>query len=436
MPWQMWVANRYPDVIVRPDSPEGIAEVVRSARAQNKKLAIKSGGHNVSEAFLRNGGILLDLGELQGVEVNAAEGTAWVEPALWSHGLLRATLPHGLAFPVAHCATVPMGGYLLGGGLGYNHDNWGTLACDSILAAEVTLASGQTVIANERDYPDLYWALRGSGTGFPGVVRRYKLRLFPAPDTVMESSFIYPLSRLQEATDLLQAWAAAKPRDTELMMLLAHSPVADNEAPPLEQKVCIVRAVAYCATREAATATLGGLSDHPLTAGAVLKNELWSTSLQNMQEESVDTRMGLGFGRYAVDTIWTERLPEVMDAIRDHFAAANSPKTHFVISPKMTRSLHGKAAASVIGDTFVGAYTMWDRPEDDSSSFEWLDGASALMRPLAVGQYINEVDAFRDPAVLQRCFSKTAWKNLSRLRRKYDPEGVFAGWPGLDQVSA
>jgi len=125
-----------------------------------------------------------------------------------------------------------------------------------------------------------------------------------------------------------------------------------------------------------------------------------------------------------------------MDAIRDHFAAANSPKTHFVISPKMTRSLHGKAAASVIGDTFVGAYTMWDRPEDDSSSFEWLDGASALMRPLAVGQYINEVDAFRDPAVLQRCFSKTAWKNLSRLRRKYDPEGVFAGWPGLDQVSA
>jgi len=295
MPWQMYTAPRYPDLIVRPESAAAVPAVLREARGQGLMVAIKSGGHNVSESFLRQGGLLLDLGELQGIEVDPAKGTAWVEPALWSHGLLRAIEPAGWAFPIAHCATVPMGGYLLGGGLGYNHDNWGTLACDSILAAEVTLASGQTVIANERDYPDLYWALRGSGTGFPGVVRRYKLRLFPAPDTVMESSFIYPLSRLQEATDLLQAWAAAKPRDTELMMLLAHSPVADNEAPPLEQKVCIVRAVAYCATREAATATLGGLSGHSLTAGAVLKNELVPTSLRHMQEESVDTRMGLGF---------------------------------------------------------------------------------------------------------------------------------------------
>ena len=143
--------------------------------------------------------------------------------------------------------------------------------------------------------------------------------------------------------------------------------------------------------------------------------------------------MGLGFGRYAVDTVWTDRLPEVMSAIRDHFAAANSPKTHFVISPKLTRSLHSNAAASVIGDAFVGAYTMWDRPEDDAASFEWLDGASERMRPLAVGQYINEVNAFRDPLALQRCFSDTAWKNLALLRQKYDPEGVFANWPGLDR---
>ncbi len=436
LPWQMWVANRFPEVIARPDTPDGIADVILAARAQKKKLAIKSGGHNVSEAFLRDGGILLDRGELQRVEVDAAEGTAWVEPALWSHGLLRATLPHGFAFPVAHCATVPMGGYLLGGGLGYNHDNWGTLACDAILAAEVTLASGKTIVADERSYSDLYWALRGAGTGFPGVVRRYKLRLFPAPKAVMESSYIFPLSSLQHATDLLQAWVGTKPQDIELMMLLAHNPMADNKAPALEQKVCIVRAVAYSATPNAARAGLVALADHPLTAGAVMKNELLPTSLQRMQEESVDTRMGLGFGRYAVDTIWTDRLPDVMGAIRDHFAAANSPKTHFVISPKLTRSLHSDAAASVIGDAFVGAYTMWDRPEDDAASFEWLDGASELMRPLAVGQYINEVDAFRDPSALQRCFSDTVWKNLALLRQKYDPVGVFANWPGLDRVSA
>jgi FAD/FMN-containing dehydrogenase len=432
MPWQMWVADRYPDAIVRPDSSADVADIVRWAGGQRQTLAIKSGGHNVSEAFLRNGGILLDLGELQGIEVNTADSSAWVEPALWSHGLLGAVEPHGLAFPVAHCATVPMGGYLMGGGLGYNHDNWGTLACDSILAAEITLADGKTITASASEHPDLYWALRGAGTGFPGVVQRYRVRLYPAPDAVMESSYIYSLAELDTATALLQAWASSSPADTELMMLLAHNPMAASAAPPLEQKMCIVRAVTYGKLPGAAEATLGRLADHPLTGAAALKNEQVPTSLKRMQEESVNANRGLGFGRYAVDTVWTDRLAETMAAIRDHFASANSAKTHYVVSPKMNRSLHRNAAASVIGDAFVGAYTMWDEPEQDAASFKWLDGASQRLRPLAVGQYINEVDAFRDPTVLKRCFSTAAWERLSKLRRKYDPHGVFAGWPGTD----
>jgi FAD/FMN-containing dehydrogenase len=84
----------------------------------------------------------------------------------------------------------------------------------------------------------------------------------------------------------------------------------------------------------------------------------------------------------------------------------------------------------MVGDTFVGAYTLWDDAADDAASFAWLAGASALMRPLAVGQYINEVDAFLDPAAPQRCFSAAAWQRLAALRRRYDPQGVFQSWPG------
>ena len=89
-------------MIVRPDSAAAVVDVVNMARDAGLRLAIKSGGHNVSEAFLRDGGLLLDLGELQGIEVNGAQKTAWIEPALWSHGMLSALEPHGLAFPVLH----------------------------------------------------------------------------------------------------------------------------------------------------------------------------------------------------------------------------------------------------------------------------------------------------------------------------------------------
>ena len=65
MPWQMYTAPRYPDMIARPASSAAIPELVATARKAGLRLAVKSGGHNVSEAFLRDGGILLDLGELQ-----------------------------------------------------------------------------------------------------------------------------------------------------------------------------------------------------------------------------------------------------------------------------------------------------------------------------------------------------------------------------------
>ena len=431
MPWQMYTAPRQPDLIARPQTASGIGSVLKAARDQGLRVAIKSGGHNVAESFLREGGMLLDLGELQGVEVDPQSGTAWVEPALWSHGFLQAIEAHGLAFPIAHCATVPMGGYLLGGGVGYNHDNWGTMACHSILAAEVVLASGETVIASPESHSDLYWAVRGAGTGFFGVVTRYQLQLYPAPAAVYESAYIYPLAKLTEATRMLQDWADSKPADTELMMLLAHNPMSPPGASALDSKMCIVRAVAYSEAPVQALAELKALGSHPLAAQALMKNEAIPTTLNQMQVESVDAGMGLGFGRYAVDTVWTDRLPEVMVAITEHFVHANSVKTHFVISPKLNRTLPRDDAFSVIGNTFVGAYTMWDDAEQDAASFDWLAGASALMRPLSVGQYINEVDTFRDPSALQRCFTASAWKRLEELRLRYDPKGLFAGWPGL-----
>ena len=430
MPWQMHTAPRYPDLITRPNSAAAVSDVIGMASKSGQRLAIKSGGHNVSEAFLRDGGVLLDLGELQGITVDSAAKTAWIEPALWSHGVLRALEPHGFAFPVAHCATVPMGGFLLGGGLGYNHDNWGTLACHSVLAAEVVLASGETVIASPKSHPDLYWAVRGAGTGFFGVVTRYLVQLYPAPDAVYESSYIFPLSKLDEATRLLLDWADSNPVDTEIMMLLAHNPMAGPDTPPLESKMCIARAVTFANGKQAAQHQLTNFASHPLTENAIMKNEMVATSLEQMQVDSVNANMGLGFGHYAVDTIWTDRLPEVMRAIRDVFLSANSTKTHFVISPKCNRALSEDAAFSVIGDAFVGAYTMWDEGKDTEASFRWLRTASDAMRPLATGQYINEVDAFSDPSAPQRCFSRDSWKRLETLRSHYDPNRLFHSWPG------
>ena len=123
-----------------------------------------------------------------------------------------------------------------------------------------------------------------------------------------------------------------------------------------------------------------------------------------------------------------------MAAISGHFSTSNSVKTHYVVSPKMNRQLPSNAAFSVIGDTFVGAYAMWDEADDDSASAEWLSGASALIRPLATGQYINEVDAFRDPAAVRHCYSESAWSRLRLLKKRYDAANLFYDYPGWSRA--
>jgi len=428
MPWQTWTADRHPTIIARPNNRAGVSSVVDFAREQGLRIAIKSGGHNVSEAFLRDGGILLDLGELQTIEIDPVEKTAWVEPALWSHLLIEETEKHGLAFPVAHCASVPMGGYLLGGGVGLNGDEWGSIACHAIIAAEIVTADGNVVVASADQHNDLFWAVRGAGTGFFGVVLRYKLKLFPLPKDIYESMYFFPLDQIAQANRFLSDIAKSGIRKTELMMLMAHNPTAPPDAPAEQQKVCVARVVSFSDSLLEAKTSLTDALQHPALDHALFKQEFVPTSFKNMAEGSLNASAGLGFGRYAVDTVWTNKPAESLSSIKGLFAQAPDTGNHVVVSYKINPQLRDDASFSVIGDIFIGAYAVWKTADSDQANFDWTRAMGETLAPFATGKYINEVDAFRDPGVSQRCFDSNSWAKLSLLRNKYDPDMLFVGY--------
>ncbi|MCA1842137.1 MAG: FAD-dependent oxidoreductase, partial [Actinobacteria bacterium] len=189
--WNAKKPDRFPDVIVRAASNEDIVDAVAFARSRGLRIAIRSGGHSMCGSPVRHGGLLLDLSPLDGFSVDPASRTATVGPAVSARTFAAGLAEHGLAFPVGHCGDVPLGGYLLSGGAGWNRGVWGP-ACFSLEAVELVTADGELVRADEQQHADLFWAARGAGPGFFGVATRFHVRVYPLPNVIRSSTHLYP----------------------------------------------------------------------------------------------------------------------------------------------------------------------------------------------------------------------------------------------------
>jgi FAD/FMN-containing dehydrogenase len=166
--WNEIEPERYPDLIVQVASEDDVVAAVSFARAQHMKIGIRGGGHNWCAAALQEGGILPDLSRLNQVEIDPEARVATAEPVVTGRYLAKQLAKHGLAFPVGHCPCVPLSGFILSGGLGWNVGEWG-ISCFSLLSVDVVTADGTLVTASETENTELLWATRGAGPGFFGV---------------------------------------------------------------------------------------------------------------------------------------------------------------------------------------------------------------------------------------------------------------------------
>jgi len=429
MMWQRRKVERYPEIIARPMSGADVANALKFASKNQLKVAVRSGGHNVWASFLRDGGLLLDLSEFKGVQVHG--GRARVGPSLWARDLATALAEVGQAFPVAHCATVPLGGYLLGGGLGVNGDEWGGIACFSIVGAEVVTGDGEHLHVDAKSHPEILWALRGGGAGFPGVVTSYELRTYPAPGGIWTGTYVFPLGALETVAGFLDDLAALKPANTEILGLMVHNPQAGPDSSPLERKACAVRALVFGNSEEDAKPVLDFMEAHPAAPEAAFKIPISSMDTEAMFVESIDWRRGFGFGRLGVENAWINDTQSALKSVAEAFVSAPSWKSHVVVQPKTGKTSSDAGAFSVAGATYIGGYSVWDEPNADRENLAWLQEFKHALEPHAAGHYINEIDGASDPNRVRRCYSDAAWKRLRALRSDMDPDGVFHDFPGI-----
>lgn len=405
-----------PAAVVRPASVADVQATVRFAAAHGIRVSPSSGGHNLSGIAVQTG-IVLDLGDLGGMAIDAAAQVAELGPAVTSGALAAALEAEGLAFPVGHRADVPMGGYLLGGGIGWNAGEWG-VAAFSVLSAEIVTADGELVQASVDENPDLFWALRGAGPAFFGVVVRYRLRLHSLPRSITTTVRVYPSSRVEELERWLTGAAAVSPRNVEFTLAIATAPGGTD---PVASAIATV----FAGTEEEARETLEKIGawapENPIAVQGPMPTPF--ATLYAFGE-----RMFPRGARYAFDSVWSDNGPALFRTLAHAVKAAPSFRSSalgLVIPPHSALRQDGPSAACSMRGAYWGcAYGVWQEPSDDAANLAWLrEGADALAT-VATGHYVGEADLDRTGR-LESCLDPVARGRANVLRANYDPKGVF-----------
>src|SRR6476646_12154887 len=156
------INDRRPALIVRAADAHDVAKTVVLARESGLTLSVRGGGHSLAGYGTNDGGIVLDLGAMKGLHIDADRRVAWAQPGLTATQYTVAAAAHGLATPFGDTGSVGIGGLTLGGGIGWLVRKYG-LTIDALEAVEIVTADGHLVTAGEDSHPDLFWAIRGGG---------------------------------------------------------------------------------------------------------------------------------------------------------------------------------------------------------------------------------------------------------------------------------
>jgi FAD/FMN-containing dehydrogenase len=426
--WNARKPDREPELIVVAQSTADVVSAVRLARAGALKLAVRSGGHNWFGAPVRDEGLLLDLSQLDAIEIDEDARTAAVQPAVRGRQLAAALAPHRLAFPVGHCASVAVGGYLLAGGLGWNFGSWGP-ACLSVRAVEVVTADGELVTANAATNRDLYWLARGAGAGFPGVVTRVELSLFPLPQILRTSTYVYPLDQLSDIADWAAGMRAELPPWVELILLLASTPGRQG-------RVVVVNAAAFADSADDAAAALTALETCPARPLVARENE-------TADYDALFDGLGAHFPeahRYQADTMSSNApLSRLLERARPHLEMAPSSKSFALAVPFPPPRPGGPpppetAFSPTSATAAILTYAVWEDEHDDAANVAWSNALVADLEPLASSFYVGETDLLANADRARRSFTEPNWNRINELRTALDPDRLFHSYPGPEAM--
>jgi FAD/FMN-containing dehydrogenase len=420
--WNGRIPPRFPDVIVQADDVADVVAAVRYAQAHQLQVGVCSGGRSWSANHVRDGGLLLDIGRLDRCTIDTDAKTAVVGPGKDGSVLADELDAQGLFFPAGHCTGVGLGGYLLQGGYGWNSRVLGP-ACESVLGVDVVTADGEQIIYCDADHhPDLYWAARGAGPGFCGVVTAFHLRVYQRPAVCGGSMYVYPIDLADEVFTWARDIGADVDRRVEMQVVATPALPAFG----LDQPGIVVLSPVFAESETEAIEALALLDTCPVVEQAIVRVPFAPMSL-GAWYEAVNSATPAGY-RYATDNMWTSATgDELLPGIRRMIETMPPFPSQFVLVNWGPSPARQDMAFSLEDNVFLASYAGWKDPSDDDKYADWARSNMAAMEHLASGAQLADENLGGRPA---KFATDEAMARLDKVRAEYDPHGRFHAWMG------
>jgi FAD/FMN-containing dehydrogenase len=415
--------DRRPALIARPRGAADVIDILDYARNRGLPISVRCGGHGVAGTSLVEGGVLIDLSAMKGVQVDPRRGTAIAQAgALWGE-YDRETGLRGCATPGGRVTTTGVGGFCLGGGYGWLSGLHG-LTCDNLVSADVVTADGRLVHCDEEVSSDLLWGLRGAGANF-GVVTTYELRVHPMPPLIMAGMLMVPND--DQAREVIKGYRKyVEHAPDELATALATVLAPPEPFVPPEAVGAPMLGIIACwfgdqAVAEEMIRPLRDLTSH----GMDLVQPMPYTALQSI----VDGFSPKGWFNYHRGMHLEALADSVIDPYLESGRAIGSPMDQGIVFRT------GGAIARVPDDATAASHrsapylahpvACWATRAETEREMAWVRQFSAAMATATTGGTYLNLEPGTTAADVRSGYDEAKYGRLVALKDVWDPTNVF-----------
>ena len=421
-----------PQAIAVCKSATDVQRCVSWARQHGVPFAVRSGGHSYA-GYSATGGLLISVASLRSLTMDPATKRITLGAGVQNRDLF-ASLPRlDVGVPNGRCPTVGMGGFVLGGGFGFNSRKFG-LASDNLVQTRVVTSDGQLLVCDADQHSDLFWACRGGGGGNFGINVDYVLQSQP----VGELSLYKLRWKWSDAPAVMAAAQVLQASAPDALSARVGLDVASTTPPAKDPSGLSVSALGqFFGPVDQLETLLAPLLAAAPTTEKVIRSMDYTEALaffaQNVPvgrftEKSVYIGPD-GFDTSFVETgmTWIEKWPGSANVTAVGLTLFAWGGAMGRPAPGATAFVHRDASwLSVVG-------TSWG-PDDSQELIEenlaWVGQFFDALDPFVTDQSYQN---FADPALAdwQTAYYGTNLPRLVDVKQAYDPENVFAFPQGI-----